>query len=298
MAPISNLMKKSVYVLLTACILIVLTSLTGYAQTSWKGTVSTNWTTAGNWTAGIPNANVDAIIGDANFTGANQPTVNAGSSCKSLTIGGTITSTLTLSRNLTVSGTLTINSNGTISQPKSTLSVTGNWINNGTYTPSSNNSKVNFSGVSQTLSGGSTTTFRKMTVNAGSVLTLATGFTVGGAGSSLTVNGTLNPGSSSTYLVTASSIQVNSGGKLLVYASTFAGNYNVTPTLAAGSTVEYASSSIAQTVSNAPPTVKPVASVRTEPALTVIFRKVVVDPPLSVCETPEKFTLALLFDGV
>ncbi|HSB92029.1 MAG TPA: hypothetical protein VLC28_02880, partial [Flavitalea sp.] len=71
-------MRKCVYAFL-ACLCILLTFQSAVAQTSWKGTVSTNWTTAGNWSAGVPTANVDVIIGDANFTGSNQPTVNAGS---------------------------------------------------------------------------------------------------------------------------------------------------------------------------------------------------------------------------
>ena len=33
------------------------------AQTSWKGTTSTSWSTAANWTAGIPTSALDAIIG-------------------------------------------------------------------------------------------------------------------------------------------------------------------------------------------------------------------------------------------
>ena len=41
-----------------------------------------------NWTAGVPTSAVDAIIGDANFTGINQPTISATATCKSLTIGG------------------------------------------------------------------------------------------------------------------------------------------------------------------------------------------------------------------
>src|SRR6266571_41317 len=75
------------------------------AQTSWKGTLSKDWRLAGNWTAGVPTASVDAIIGDGNFTGANQPDLSASSFCKSLTIGtGTKVCTLKVDKTLTISG--------------------------------------------------------------------------------------------------------------------------------------------------------------------------------------------------
>lgn len=68
-----------------------------FAQTSWIGAVSTNWSSGGNWTAGAPTATIDAIIGDASFTGAFQPTLTANSACKSLTLGsGSIISVLTI----------------------------------------------------------------------------------------------------------------------------------------------------------------------------------------------------------
>ena len=44
--------------------LLALSESLAQAQTSWKGTVSTDWTAAGNWTAGVPNSTLDAIIGD------------------------------------------------------------------------------------------------------------------------------------------------------------------------------------------------------------------------------------------
>ena len=85
------------------------------AQTSWKGTSSTSWSTAANWTAGVPTASLDAIVGDANFTGANQPSITGTAVCKSLTLGtATKASTLTISRQLTVSGNITISTNGKI----------------------------------------------------------------------------------------------------------------------------------------------------------------------------------------
>ena len=55
-----------------------------FSQTSWKGTVSTAWTNTSNWTAGVPTSTVDAILGDANFTGPNQPAMNNVGNCKSI----------------------------------------------------------------------------------------------------------------------------------------------------------------------------------------------------------------------
>ena len=46
-----------------------------FAQTSWKGTSSTSWNNAANWTAGVPTSALDAIVGDAIFTWQNQPSL-------------------------------------------------------------------------------------------------------------------------------------------------------------------------------------------------------------------------------
>jgi hypothetical protein len=47
--------------------------------TSWTGAVSTSWSAAGNWTAGIPSATKDVVIGDGSFTGAFQPAITGAS---------------------------------------------------------------------------------------------------------------------------------------------------------------------------------------------------------------------------
>jgi len=57
---------------------LFLVQFAAHAQTtSWRGTTSTDWSGAANWTAGVPTSAVDAIIGDVNFTGANQPSITA-----------------------------------------------------------------------------------------------------------------------------------------------------------------------------------------------------------------------------
>lgn len=218
--------------------------------TSWKGTTSTSWGTASNWTAGVPTATVDVIIGDANFTGANQPTLSSRNSyCKTLTIGtGSIVSTLNMAnnnRNLTVSGDINIGANGSIQHTaNSRLTLTGTWTKSGTYNATNNNAGVVFAGgATQTIN--SATTFRRLTINSGSTTTLNAAVTV----RTFSVSGTFDPNSPTTYLVTiTNSFTVNANGTIKVKASTFAGNYSANPTLNGLSIVDYASSTIAQTV--------------------------------------------------
>lgn len=219
-------------------------------STSWTGTVSTAWRNSFNWTNGVPSSAQDAIIGDGSFTGNFQPEISRSANARSVTLGGTKASTLTLSKNLAVSGSITINANGTILQGKSTISLTGNWTNNGSFTTSSNGANVLMTGIAQTISGSVTTTFRRLTINAGSTVTLTRPVNVTGSGSLLTVAGTLNPGDATAYLVTAGAITVSNNAILKVNATTFSANYSVTPSLNAGSTVEYSAAGN-QTVSNA-----------------------------------------------
>ncbi len=218
-------------------------------QTSWKGTSSSSWGNSANWTAGVPNSSKDAIIGDANFTGSYQPYISSSAYCKSLTLGaGPKASTLTVSRSFTVSGNIDIGANGTINHSGSyTISLTGNWTNNGAYSGTKSSSMVTFAGTTQYLSG--TTGFRKLTLSAGSTTYLASNISVA---NTLTINGTLDPGESPSRVVSGSgALSVGNGGRLRVKAATFAGNYSMagSKTLSSGSTVEYAASGN-QTVDN------------------------------------------------
>ncbi len=84
------------------------------AQTnSWKGTSSTSWETASNWSLNlVPTSTHDVVIGDVAFTGAFQLALTSSSVCKSLVIGVTKIATLTMisSRTLTGYDNITINS--------------------------------------------------------------------------------------------------------------------------------------------------------------------------------------------
>src|SRR5258708_1794916 len=129
-------MKKLLHLSsLLLLIILLVSSQSGSAQsTSWKGTTNVNWNNAANWTNGIPDATKDVIVGDANFTGINQPKVNVASTVKSITIGGAVATTVTMTRGLTISGNLIINANGTLTHPGATSYLAGNFTNNGTYT--------------------------------------------------------------------------------------------------------------------------------------------------------------------
>ena len=236
---------KKLCLLAASCLLLCFQC---FSQTSWRGTTSTSWATASNWSNGVPTATVDAVIGDQVMT--RQPSITASATCKSLTIGGAFAATLTDNKNLTISGSLVINSNGIFKPGKNTsVSVLGNWTNSGTFTPN-NSSSVIFSGTgNQTING--TTTFRKMTVNTGSTVLLNANIAMTNP---ITVNGTFNPNESATYTVTGNQpITVGVAGVLKVNASTLAGNYSTsTLTLNAGSTVEYSSTTVTQTVSSTP----------------------------------------------
>lgn len=243
-------MLQHINILLIAFSFAIANNLFAQSFTSWKGTVSTNWRTASNWTNGVPGNSVDAIIGDSNFTGTNQPVLTSNASCRNMILGnGSKSSQLTLSRNLTIQGNLLIGSNGTLlANSNRTLTLKGNWTNNGTYTASSNSARVTFSGgVTQTITGA--TTYRNVTVNSGSTLLLASGITVNGT---LTVNGTINPTSAYTISGTGS-MTVNSTGTILVYTALFNGNYGMSGSVSLNrtSTVNYASPSVNQTVSSA-----------------------------------------------
>ncbi|MFZ4619625.1 MAG: hypothetical protein ACOYNS_03640 [Bacteroidota bacterium] len=227
-------------------------------STSWKGTTSTSWATASNWTNGIPSATVDVIIGDANFTGASQPSITASSTAKSLTLGNsTKVSTLTISNTFTVSGDITIGSNGTITHTSTRtsrpLTVKGNFVNNGVYNANSSNStRLTFGGTNQSISGtGATFTARQFYVNTGSIVTFKRNIIVN---NTLSVTGTLNPDSVTTPVISGTgTLILNSGSTLRVRAATFAGNYtnSGTKTYNSGSSVEFYSNSIAQSISSA-----------------------------------------------
>jgi hypothetical protein len=143
---------------------ITLTSL-GNTDYVWKGT-SSDWTTASNWFQ--YNGSSFTVPAAAPTTAMNV--IIPSGSCVSQ-----------LPNMLTNTGNaknLTIESSASLIMGTGILNVTGNWTNNGTFTPGTGT--VNFNGVvAQSINGTGTNTFNNMTVNNSSTgLTLNTPATV------------------------------------------------------------------------------------------------------------------------
>ncbi|SEL53795.1 hypothetical protein SAMN04488505_102494 [Chitinophaga rupis] len=104
----------------------------------------------------------------------------------------------TLSAISTVNGDLTINSGATLNSGGFTMNLYGNWVNSGTYTPSTGT--VTLNGTSKTITGN--TTFNRVTVfgsyavagsdiNYNGLLLVATGGSFDGGSGQATINGDL-----------------------------------------------------------------------------------------------------------
>lgn len=97
-------MLKTNILLILIAFTLVFGGENALASTTWTGGTSTDWSTGGNWTSGVPTSGVDVIIP----TTVRLPTITATSACNSITVTGV--STITLSAALTVTNGLTINS--------------------------------------------------------------------------------------------------------------------------------------------------------------------------------------------
>ncbi|NNC95558.1 MAG: hypothetical protein HKN92_08345, partial [Chitinophagales bacterium] len=220
------------------------------AQTSWIGSTNNKWKTSSNWTAGVPDASTDAIIGDANFAGPHHPDLSNNGQCNNLTIGNGVDSlTLTISKNLTVNGSILIGPEGVVNASKKnrTITVVGNWTNNGAYNATTSDAIVSFSGNNQSITG--ETTFEKIRINSSSTLTLNSNITVNNI---MDVYGTFIP----TYNYQVGGIGdliVLPSGELKVYTANFTDNYPISGSvdLDYNSIVNYASDSITQYISSA-----------------------------------------------
>lgn len=179
---------------------------------TWTGAVSTNWFTAGNWSGGVPTAELDAIIPVV----SNKPSIGAsGAVCKNITINA--------SSSLTI---LTTN----------VLTLHGNWLNYGTF--NRNSSTVIFAGTdqTQTIAGTSPQTFTNLNTGSNSVtitavnVAVAGNLTVGsltylktGANYTLSITGTstingiveLRYSGAKTF---SSVVNVNTDGKVNIYS--------------------------------------------------------------------------------
>jgi hypothetical protein len=107
----------------------------------WTGSVSTDWYTAGNWSAGVPTTGVDATIpGSA----PNMPTITSGSAT---------------ARNLI------LNSGSALTQTGGTLTLAGNLTTNGTFTATGGTVSLGTT-TQASLLGSLTTRFWNLTIGA------------------------------------------------------------------------------------------------------------------------------------
>lgn len=193
-------------------------------STTWIGSISTDWFTAGNWTNGVPTTTLDAIIG-------------AGMPFNPLISAGTA-----------FTRTLTLNSAGILSQTGGSLDVRGNLTNN---------SNSQFTGGSVTLGattlasvlGSSSSRFWNLTVgSSGAQLSASAGASVRRVltltGSLTTQNNTFTLESNTT---TGDAMVVNSGGVVVGNATV---QRAIDPTMNAGVGYRHYSSPVANTTMN------------------------------------------------
>ena len=120
-------------------------TLSTFNSGEWKGGTG-DWSTAANWCGGVPTSTTDLVINSGTVVLNNSGSV----------------------RNVTISAGGTLR----IAQPN-TLSVYGNWSNNGTFTADSV-STVQFTGsAAQAISGPNT--FRNLTINNSNGVTITSG---------------------------------------------------------------------------------------------------------------------------
>lgn len=121
------------YVLL----ILIFSSLLFSQTTAWRGTISTAWETAGNWTNGAPTATMTAILGDAAAT--RQPTISSAVTVAGISFRSAAAITLTIgaggSLSVTgdVSGTWTANRTHTIAIGAQTMYINGNFTSGTNY---------------------------------------------------------------------------------------------------------------------------------------------------------------------
>jgi hypothetical protein len=159
--------------------------------TLWTGAVSTDWSTAGNWTGGVPTAATDALI----------PVVSSGR--YPLVSTGTATARA-----------LTIGTGATLAQSGGTLTLTGNLTNNGTWVATGGTLATSGT-ATQTLGGGSPLALQNLAIGAaGAALGTPTSFQ-----GALTLLGDLTTNGQPLTLLSSASggaaldgLVVNSGG--------------------------------------------------------------------------------------
>jgi|GEM_PF-4576455 len=192
----------------------------------WKGSSSTLWNLAANWSpSGIP-ASVDTVVFDNTSTRACS--INANSVVATFTMTGANTRAISFSAGtikLTVTGDLTIGG-GTFTQGTSPVMVGGSWNKSGgIYTPGTSSVTFNGSGLANTISTGGTAFFKIGFIGPGQWSTTGTALTVSShvvmtagtlvvaTGSSMTIVGNLDIGALAAVTI-QDGLSIN-GGSLL-----------------------------------------------------------------------------------
>jgi M6 family metalloprotease-like protein len=176
------------------------------AVNTWQGTVSANWFNPANWSCGgVPTTtnNIEIPTG----TSYSPKISTAGAACQNITIDA--------GANLEMDGTNAY-----------TLSVSGDWTNNGSFTPGISQVSFDNKTANQTISGSSATSFYTIKLNKGSqsnILEATSVITLNAVASNISlVAGTLKLSSASTitpltstYLNISSSCGIwNNGGNI------------------------------------------------------------------------------------
>ncbi|RTQ46264.1 hypothetical protein EJV47_22305 [Hymenobacter gummosus] len=160
-------------------------------STTWTGASSTDWFTAGNWTAGVPTASLDAIIPGGV---ARMPLIAAGAA--------------------TTRG-LNIGNGATLNQSGGTLDVQADLISNGTFLPTGGTVVLGTAAQSNgpNILGSSRVRFWNLTIGPnGALLSTLAGAT---ARRLLTLNGTLETRGNTFILesdANGTALVVNNGG--------------------------------------------------------------------------------------
>jgi hypothetical protein len=176
-----------------------------------------NWSNTGSFTAGtgtvIFNANAVAqtLSGSTTFNNLTINHTGAGivdASGSTLAVSGTLHVQSGTFTSASTFKDVTIDSGQTLNGTNATtMSVSGNWANSGTFTPNGNTVVFNAAGIAQTISG--TNSFANLTINH----TGANGVSSSGT---LTVTGLLRVQSGSfTTATSLKDVQVNTGGTLI-----------------------------------------------------------------------------------
>ncbi|MES2776938.1 MAG: hypothetical protein V4722_22365 [Bacteroidota bacterium] len=230
--------------LLLPAILIAYSISNLSAQTTWTGSVSNAWNTAGNWSAGVPDAADEVTIPNT----ANDPVISvAGALAKSVRVWNAGMLTISASGTLTINGAVeqgflnqgTVHNSGAINIGNTSAVGAYGILNEATFN--------NYSGAQISINRSATTALYILTVlaifaNAGTV-NIGTAASAGGYGVVIN-NGGLNNNSGgqinidrvSTYAVNTSGGTLNNagtidigalaGGNTIAFGIVFAGAFN------------------------------------------------------------------------